>query len=219
MELFAHFGNSYRWGKGSIFGPINPYPCEGWLHFDTLEIQYIEEFFSEFPRRKTAGEIIERLQDREHEILLAIAMQQDDPMNRVPVSFKVVHELRACESDPKLADLVSKLTGHVIFKGRKILYQWIGGTRSDWRGQGHFRALTEEHESWAIKNGFDEIVVKTKNKFYEMRATLDHLKFAVIKFDSNNDDNLESKVYLSKQLGQHVVDLHRSQRHVVAIRR
>ena len=52
-----------------------------------------------------------------------------------------------------------------------------------------------------------------------MRATLDHLKFAVIKFDSNNDDNLESKVYLSKQLGQHVVDLHRSQRHVVAIRR
>ena len=34
------------------------------LEQGALEIQYIEEFFSEFPRRKTAGEIIERLQER-----------------------------------------------------------------------------------------------------------------------------------------------------------
>jgi len=52
-----------------------------------------------------------------------------------------------------------------------------------------------------------------------MRATLDHLKFAVIKFDRNTDDNLESRVYLSQKLSQHVVDLRRSQRNVVVIRR
>ena len=38
-----------------------------------LEIQYIEEYFGEFPRRKTASEIIDRLTDRESLILMAEA--------------------------------------------------------------------------------------------------------------------------------------------------
>ncbi|MGQ0736823.1 MAG: hypothetical protein ACT4QD_24620 [Acidobacteriota bacterium] len=53
---------------------------------------------------------------------------------------------------------------------------------------------------WAIER-FDEPVVKTKNKFYEMRGTLDHLRFAVIKYERDASDNAESKVYVSKQLG------------------
>ncbi len=65
------------------------------------------------------------------------------------------------------------------FDGRRVLYQWIGGTRTDWRGQGHFRALTEEQEVWALANGFDEILVKTKNRFYEMRAALAQLHYHV----------------------------------------
>ena len=68
-----------------------------------------------------------------------------------------------------------------------MLYQWIGGTRSDWRGQGHFRALTEEQEVWALANGFDEILVKTKNRFYEMRAALAQLHFHVIRFVPHTD--------------------------------
>ena len=64
----------------------------------------------------------------------------------MPVSFKVAHELRGSETDPKLADLVFQLEDVVEFKNRRVLYQWIGGTRKDWRGQGHFRALTEEQE-------------------------------------------------------------------------
>ena len=46
-------------------------------HYDleqgALEIQYIEEFFGEFPRKKTATEIVRRLQGRAHIILLASA--------------------------------------------------------------------------------------------------------------------------------------------------
>ncbi len=190
---------------------IKRYPLEQ----GALEIQYIEEFFGEFPRRKTATEIVDRLEERDHSILLALAPQPDDPDSVVPVSYKVTHEVRAQESDPKLADLVARLHNCVVFEGRKILYQWIGGTRRDWRGQGHFRALTEEHESWAIDSGFDEIVVKTKNCFYDMRGTLDHLQFDVIKFEPNPLDHLESKVYLSKKLGQHVLDRHRSRRDVI----
>jgi hypothetical protein len=110
---------------------------------------------------------------------------------------------------------VLQLEDVVRFDDRRVLYQWIGGTRKDWRGQGHFRALTEEQEVWAIENGFDEIVVKTKNRFYEMRGALAQLSFDVIRFVAHPVDNGESKVFLSKRLGQHVIDTHRSRRSVV----
>jgi hypothetical protein len=179
------------------------------------EIEYIEEFFLDFPRKKSATEVEQRLSDRDHQILMAEATLPDDSGTYVPVSFKVAHELRATESDPKLADLVAQLEDCVHFRGRRILYQWIGGTRSDWRGQGHFRALTEEQEAWALANGFDEIIAKTKNKFYEMRSTLAQLQFNVIRFVPHPVDSGESKVFLSKRLGQHVIDAHRSRRSVV----
>jgi len=185
------------------------------LEQGALEIQYIEEFFGEFPRKKTAAEIVNRLANRQHSILLASASLPDDPGTVTPVSYKVGHEIRLPESEPKLIDLVHRLREHVQFDGRKVLYTWIGGTRRDWRGQGHFRALTEQQEAWAIAHGFDEIVVKTKNKFYEMRGTLDHLRFEVVKYERNAADNAESKVYLSKKLHPEVLGTHRSARTVV----
>ena len=135
----------------------------------------------------------------------------------MPVSFKVAHEIVVGEGEPKLDDLVARLRDHVQFDGRRILYTWIGGTRRDWRGQGHFRALTEQQEQWAVEQGFDEIVVKTKNRFYEMRGTLDHLRFEVVKYERHHADNAESKVYLSKKLLPEIVRKHRSARTVVQI--
>ena len=185
------------------------------LQQGALEIQYIEEFFLDFPRKKTANEVMARLNNRDHQILMAEAPLPDDPGTIVPVSFKVAHELRLNENDPKLADLVAQLEDCVEFDGRRVLYQWIGGTRSDWRGQGHFRALTEEQEVWAMDNGFDEVIVKTKNRFYEMRSTLAQLRFDIIRFVQHPVDPGESKVFFSKRLGQHVIDSHRSRRSVV----
>ena len=182
------------------------------LQQGALEIQYIEEFFLDFPRKKTAAEVITRLSDRDHQILMAEAPLPDDPGTVVPVSFKVAHELRANENDPKLADLVAQLEDVVTFDGRRVLYHWIGGTRSDWRGQGHFRALTEEQEVWALANGFDEILVKTKNRFYEMRAALAQLHYHIVRFVPSPAEDGDSKVFLSKRLGQHVLDTHRSRR-------
>jgi GNAT superfamily N-acetyltransferase len=187
------------------------------LEQGALEIQYIEEFFGEFPRKKMAAEIVRRLEGRAHLILLANAPLPDDPATVLPVSFKVAHEIRAGETEPKLADLMIRLRDAVRFDGRRVLYTWIGGTRRDWRGQGHFRALTEQQELWAIEQGFDEVVVKTKNRFYEMRGTLDHLRFEVVKYERNAADNAESKVYLSKKLFPQIVDEHRSAKTVVQV--
>ena len=190
---------------------IKQYPLET----GALEIQYIEETFGEFPRKKTAREIVARLRDREFLILMAEAPLPDDPGMIVPVSFKVVHEIRADDVEPKLADLVTRLGDAVQFTDRKVLYSWIGGTRRDWRGQGHFRALTEESEAWAHTCGFHEVVVKTKNRYYDMRGTLDQLEFNVIKYEVNGKDNRDSKVYLSKQLTSDVLRSHTSTRTVV----
>jgi hypothetical protein len=188
-------------------------------HYDldegALEIQYIEEWFGEFQRRKTAAEIKRRLEAREHVIMMAEAALPDDASQVVPVAYKVSHEIRLDETDPKLADLVERLSDSVDFQDRKVLYSWIGGTRRDWRGQGQFRALTEEQEVWAVGAGYDEVVIKTKNKFFDMRGTLDTLGFEVVKFERHPEDNGESKVYLSKRLGPGVLDSHRTVRTVV----
>ncbi len=186
---------------------IREYP----LQQGALEIAYIEEYFNDFPTRKTAAEIVQRLTDRESQILMAEAALPDDPSTIVPVAYKVSHELREEETDPKLVDLVRRLQDVVDFEGRKILYNWLGATRHDWRGQGNFRALTEAQEVWAVEQGYDEVIVKTKNRYYDMRGTLDSLQFNVVKLEPSPDP-LESKVYLSKQLGPFVLDAHRSRR-------
>jgi len=190
---------------------IKQYPVET----GALEIQYIEEYFGEFPRRKMAAEIIHRLADRPSLILMAEAPLPDDPGTLVPVSYKVVHEIRAVETIPKLRDLVARLGDAIDFSERRVLYSWIGATRRDWRGKGHFRALTEESETWALANGFHEVVVKTKNRFYDMRGVLTQLQFNVIKYERNSADNADSKVYLSKLLPPDLVSDHRSVRTVV----
>ena len=84
---------------------IKQYPLET----GALEIQYIEEYFGEFPRKKTATEIIARLRDREFLILMAEAPLPDDPGIVVPVSFKVVHEIRAQRDRAEARDLVARL--------------------------------------------------------------------------------------------------------------
>ncbi len=180
-----------------------------------LEAQYIEQYFTEFPKRKTAEEIIRRLRDREHLILLSMAPSEDDDDVLIPVAYKIGHELKSHETSIQLTDLLGELRDVVDFTDRKIFYSWIGGTREEWRGQGHYRALTEQQEEWAHAHGYSELVVKTKNKFYGMRATLDHLNFDVIKFHRHLYDNRESKVYLSKKLAAEVLRQHQTTRSVV----
>jgi len=179
----------------------------------SLEAQYIEEYFTEFRKKKTAEEIIARLRDREHLILMSMA--EDDDGALMPVAYKIGHELHANETSIKLVELIGELRDVVEFANRKIFYSWIGGTREEWRGQGRYRALTEQQEEWAHAHGFHELVVKTKNKFYGMRATLDHLSFDVIKFHRHLRDNRESKVYLSKRIGAEVLGQHQTTRSVV----
>jgi GNAT superfamily N-acetyltransferase len=185
------------------------------LEQGALEVEYMEGMFTEFEGGKKAVEIMKRLEGREHLILISMAQSLEDPSLEIPVAFKVGHELQDNDGDLQVSDLAFHLKDVVQFAGRKVFYSWIGGTRKEWRGQGHYRALTEQQEEWAHRNHYDELVVKTKNKFYFMRATLARMHFDVIKFEPHRTDNRESKVYLSKQLGLDTLRRHQTSRSVV----
>lgn len=184
------------------------------LERGSLEIEYMEQYFEEFQEKKTAQELHQRLAGRQHLILISLAPAVDEPEHLVPVAFKVGHELREVETDAQLADLSLRLRDCMQLSGRRVFYSWIGGTRQHWRGQGHYRALTEQQEEWAHRNGFEEIVIKTKNKFHAMRATLAHLQFDVVKFERHPLDNAESKLYLHKRLSPELIRRHITSRHV-----
>ena len=61
------------------------------------------------------------------------------------------------------------------------------------------------------------MVVKTKNKFYDMRGTLDQLEFNVVKYEPDPQNNRDSKVYLSKRLTSDVLRAHTSRRSVTYV--
>src|SRR2546426_10037325 len=113
-----------------------------------LEVQSMEECFTEFSGKKTAEDIIERLKDRDHLILLSMAPSEDDDGVLIPVSYKIGHELRAQETNLKLVDLVGQLRDVVEFPNRRIFYSWIGGTRTEGRGPGRYPWRARPQERW-----------------------------------------------------------------------
>ena len=68
---------------------------------------------------------------------------------------------------------------------------------------------------WAMSAGFEEVVVKVKNRYYDMRAVLASLQFNVVKHEAHTKDNNEAKIYLSKLLPAEIARGHRSVRTVV----
>jgi len=184
------------------------------LEQGSLEIEYMEQYFAEFARPKSAADLNARLSGREHLILISLAPSPDDASHWIPVAFKVAHELRPhdLEPEPACADLSWRLRDAVGFGRHRVFYSWLGGTRAHWRRQGHYRALTEQQEEWAHRNGYQEFVVKTKNRFYGMRAALDHLQFNVLHFEPDPADHGNAKVYLHKRLSQDTVEAHRTAR-------
>ncbi len=180
----------------------------------------MEQYFDEFAAPKTASELRQRLRLRDHLILISLAPSPEDGSHWIPVAFKVGHELHSParealrEDDPAITDLSRRLRDCVDFERRRVFYSWLGGTRHEWRQQGHYRALTEQQEEWAHEHGYQQIVVKTKNCYYGMRATLDRLQFDVLRFEPDAADNTNSKVYLSKQLSADLLRAHLTSRQV-----
>ena len=67
----------------------------------------------------------------------------------------------------------------------------------------------------AMAAGFEEVVVKVKNRYYDMRAVHASLQFNVAKHEPHEKDTNESKIYFSKLSPAELARGHRSVRTVV----
>ncbi len=181
------------------------------------EIQYIEEYFGEFPRRKTADEIITRLRDRESLILMAEAPLPDDPSGAlVPVSYKIVHEIRADESITKLRDLVAPS------RRRRQLRRPAHSLSMDWRHAPRLaRPGAFSRPDRGIRSVGDVARVSRKWSSRPRTATTTcapcsrSCSSTSCKHEPHPKDSAESKVYLSKLLPAEIARAHRSVRTVV----
>ena len=70
---------------------------------------------------------------------------------------------------------------------------------------------TAKNVNGTTENSFP---VKTKNRFYSMRSTLDRLQFNVVKLQPDLEDSRESKLYLSKRIAAELLRDHRTKRSV-----
>jgi hypothetical protein len=187
------------------------------LQQGALEIQYIEEFFLDFPRKKTAAEVIQRLVEPRPSDPDGRGAAAGRPVHGRPrVSFKVSHELRAVGDRPEAGGPGRPARG---LRGVRRPPHPVPVDRRDaaatGAARGTFAPSPRSRKSGRWRTGSTRFVVKTKNRFYEMRSTLAQLQFDVIRFVPHPVDSGESKVFLRKRLGQHVLDTHRSRRSVV----
>jgi hypothetical protein len=165
------------------------------------------------PHRKAADEIISACA-RPSLILLAAPLPDDPTGALVPVSYKIVHEIKSNERC-RSSRPVNRLDGSVNFEGRRIAYSWIAAARAaTGAARIHFRAL---RKIGSVGDGrrLREVVVKVKNRYYDMRAVLASLQFNVVKHEPHAKDTSESKIYLSKLLPAELKRGHRSIRTVV----
>ena len=95
------------------------------LQQGALEIQYIEALFGEFQRRKTASEVVARLNDRDHQIVMAEA-PLPDPATIIPVEYKVS---QACRSRPASEDV-----RRISRSESSLQVDWWRASRLAWSG-------------------------------------------------------------------------------------
>ena len=169
------------------------------LEQGALEIQYIEEFFGEFPRKKTASEIIGRLGGRVHLILLATAPLPDDPGTVVPVSFKVAHEIKVPSASRSWP--ISSIASATTSSSRAGACSIPGSAAPG--ATGAARALPRAHRAAGV---LGDRAPLQRNCGQDQEQVLRHARHARpsavggCEYERHGADNAESKVYLSKKL-------------------
>jgi len=112
-----------------------------------------------------------RLQGKRHSILLAIAGDS-------PVAFKMGYA-----------------------RTDKEFYSWLGGVIPTYRNLGIASTLRIRQEQWATEQGFQQLKVKSMNRFPAMLKLLISAGYAVEGYDDRGDPD-SSKILFVKSLSQ-----------------
>ena len=89
--------------------------------------------------------------------------------------------------------------GYDKFQDGKNFYTWMGGVLPDFRKKGIADALAQHQETWAKANGFQSIILKTRNKHRGMLIFALKNNFKIIKIEPKEIIE-EHRILLKKAL-------------------
>ena len=81
-----------------------------------------------------------------------------------------------------------------------IFYSWLGGVASDFRRLGLAQSLLEYQETWARRQGYNHIQVKTMNRFPAMLNLLISNQYLITELTADPKSLVDHKLYLCKSI-------------------
>ncbi|OIQ24982.1 GNAT family N-acetyltransferase [uncultured Vibrio sp.] len=109
----------------------------------TLEqVKIVVDNIDEFTRKQSLESMQEKLEGRDHLILIALSGDQ-------PIGFKIGYRLDS-----------------------KTFYSWFGGVSPEGRKRGIAQSLLERQEQWAREQAYQAIKVKSQNRYPSMLRLL-----------------------------------------------
>ncbi len=133
------------------------------------EVVTIVERISEFAQKESVDSLQQRLNGKKHQVLLA---EQDGSL----LGFKIGYEL-----------------------DNKTFYSWFGGVCPSARRKGVAQALLNHQETWAAKQGYSAIKVKSRNQFPSMLRMLIANHYLIADYEPK-EPLVESRIHFVKWL-------------------
>ncbi|UPW18167.1 GNAT family N-acetyltransferase [Agarivorans sp. TSD2052] len=140
-------------------------------HGSIAELLAVDAAIPEFERHNTEQVLSSRLTGKKTLILIA----RD---NNQPIAYKLGYPLNA-----------------------QAFYSWLGGVVPAYRKQGIASALREQQEQWALTEGYQQISVKSMNRYPAMLRLLIASGYQIVGYENNGNSN-NSKICFSKSLKQ-----------------
>ena len=81
-----------------------------------------------------------------------------------------------------------------------IFYSWLGGVAFDFRRLGLAQSLLEYQETWARRQGYNHIQVKTMNRFPAMLNLLISNQYLITELTADPKSLVDHKLYLCKSI-------------------
>ncbi|MFK8006574.1 MAG: GNAT family N-acetyltransferase [Saprospiraceae bacterium] len=89
--------------------------------------------------------------------------------------------------------------GYDKFEDGKNFYTWMGGVLPTFRKKGIAAALAKKQEAWIVQNGFQNVILKTRNKHQGMLIFAIKNNFKIIEIELK--ENIEEhRILLKKKL-------------------
>lgn len=142
---------------------------------------------------------------REGQLAEAVSLSQNIPEFDNPHDLSVYEQrLSGKKYLVAIAEVDRKPVGFKVGYDKfdnKSFYTWMGGVLPKYRKQGIAKLLAEYQERFASANGFDSVVLKTRNRHKNMLHFAISSGFQIIEVEQR-DDVSENRILLKKALDE-----------------